>query len=234
MADNTDLMTARFMNKPVKNEARSKEAGCPKYDDMVICEIRAAANKQTVWHFPALEICGWVEDENGRHEQTYATRYPDQYKKFLAGEAQSMSGTPLEELPFLTQAKRLELKALNVYTGEALSMLDGQNLKLLGIGGRELKNQAIAYLDKAAGSADVTKLAAENVQMKDTLRDLQEQIAAMKAAGNGPALASTGFDTWADTDLKDHIEKATGARPRGNPSHATLVGMANSLEDEAA
>ena len=65
------------------------------------------------------------------------------------------AGTPLSELTFLSQGKRLELKALNIHTAEALASLDGGPLKMLGIGGREMKNQAAAYLAKAAGNADV-------------------------------------------------------------------------------
>lgn len=232
MADNKDLVFPQFKILTTKNDAKSKLAGRPIFDEMEVCEIRMAANKQTVAVFPAHEVSGWVEDENGRSEQTYAMKYPDQYKKFKAGEAQAMSGTPLEELPFLTQSKRMELKALNIYTAEALSMLDGQNLKLLGIGGRELKNQAIAYLDKAAGTADVTKLASDNALMKDTIEQMQKQIAAMQAGVVPPT--ESAFEDWADADLKDHIEKASGARPRGNPSHATLVRMADELEQAAA
>lgn len=226
MAENKDLVYAQFKILSTKNEASSKTAGRPIFDDMEICEIRFSANKQTVGCFPAHEVSGWVEGEDGRTEQTYAMRFPDQYKKFKAGEAQAMSGTPLEELPFLTQSKRLELKALNIYTAEALSMLDGQNLKLLGIGGRELKNQAVAYLENAAGSADVTKMASEIETLKETVRQLQAQRA--------PVTETSSFEDWDDVALKDHIEAATGARPRGNPSHATLVGMANSLEAKAA
>lgn len=234
MADNKDLVFPQFKILTTRNDAKSKEMGRPIYDDLEVCEIRMAANKQTVAVFPAHEVSGWVDGEDGtRTEQTYAMRYPDQYKKFKAGEAQAMSGTPLEELPFLTQSKRMELKALNIYTAEALSMLDGQNLKLLGIGGRELKNQAIAYLENAAGSADVTKLASDNALLKDQIAELREQMAALQKQATLPAAASA-FDDWADGDLKDHIEKATGSRPRGNPSHATLVGMANSLEQAAA
>lgn len=232
MADNSNLVHATFKIHTSKNEAQTKEKGRPIFDDLEVVEIRMAANKQTVAIFPAHEVAGWIDQPDGtREEQTYAMRYAEQYKKFKAGEAQAMSGTPLEELTFLTQSKRMELKALNIYTAEALSMLDGAPLKLLGIGGRELKNQAEAYLKNAEGSADVTKLASDNVLMKDTIADLQAQVAALTKAAKP---AATGFDGWDDVALKDHIEKATGARPRGNPSHQTLVSMANSIGEEAA
>ena len=45
-------------------------------------------------------------------------------------------------LPFLTEASRAELRALNIYTVEALAAIDGQELKNLGHGGRDMKNKA--------------------------------------------------------------------------------------------
>jgi hypothetical protein len=160
-----------FKNHSTMNEAKSKELGRPVYDDLEVIEIRFAANRQTVGVFPAHELCEWGVDQNTgiRQRITYAQKYPDQYKAFKHGAAQSASGTPIEELTFLTQGKRLELKALNIYTAEALAELDGVNLKALGMSGRELKNQAQAYLDAAASTSDVLKMAAEIETLKAQL-----------------------------------------------------------------
>lgn len=233
MSDNSSLMVPRFFVHTVLNEGKSKEAGRPIYDEMEACEIRFAANKQTVAVFPAHEIWSIVESPDGMREpQTYAMRFSELYRKFKAGEAQAMSGTPLEELPFLTAGKRLELKALSIFTAETLAALDGQPLKQLGMKGRELKNQAQAYLDNAAGSADVTKLAAANESQKEQIKLLQEQVRAIQvgvAAKVEPA-SESAFESWDDTDIKEYIKSETGAAPRGNPSHATLVGMADEIE----
>src|SRR5690348_14260170 len=154
MSDSNALVVATFRMHSTQNKKKSQEAGRPIFDDIEVCEIRLAANKQTVAVFPAHEVWKWQETPDGWREQvTYAMRFPEQYKRFKEGQAQVQSGTPLDELPFLTQGKRLELKALNIYTAESLAALDGSPLKLLGVGGRELKNQAQAYLDNAKGSA---------------------------------------------------------------------------------
>jgi hypothetical protein len=76
------------------------------------------------------------------------------------------------------EGKRRELKALGVNTVEQLASLDGTPLKQLGMGGREMKNQAQAYLDNAAGSADVTNLAAQVAALTQQLseeRHLREE-----------------------------------------------------------
>ncbi|GAA3099179.1 hypothetical protein GCM10010520_50750 [Rhizobium viscosum] len=149
-------------------------------------EIRFSGNKQTVGVFPAHEQCKWGDDpvRGERTRITYAQKFNDQYKKFKAGEAQAAHGTPLEELTFLTQGKRLELKALNIYTVEALAALDGNNLRMLDMGGRELKTQAQFYLDSAARNHDAGSLAAEVASLRKQLSDLQQgKPAATKKGG---------------------------------------------------
>ncbi len=114
---------------------------------------------------------------------SYAEAYPEQYRKFKASEQQTVAGTPLSEAPFLTEGKRRELRALNIHSIEALAALDGQNLKTLGMGGRELKNQAVAYLEKAQGSADVTGMAAQIAKMQENIDLLMAENAPGAAEG---------------------------------------------------
>ncbi|MBA4774306.1 MAG: hypothetical protein H2044_01450 [Rhizobiales bacterium] len=173
--NNSSLTYPVFKTLSVINEAESKKKGRPVYDDQEVCEIRFSANKQTVGVFPAHEQCEWAEDPitSERVRITYAQKFNEQYRKFKAGAAQSASGTPVEELPFLTQGKRLELKALNIYTAEALAALDGNNLKMLGMGGRDLKNQAQRYLDNASKSADIASVLSENDDLRRRLAELE-------------------------------------------------------------
>lgn len=239
---NENLIFARFFNHTIPDEGASKKAGCPKYKDIECIEMRYAGNKQTVHVAPAHEV--FKRDRNFSTgevtEVTYALAYNDQYKKFKAGEAQDASGTPLAELPFLTQAKRLELKALNIHTAEALAMIDGPNLKMLGMGGRELKNQAQAYLDNAKGSVDVVNMAAQIATLQAELAALKGQSATEDpAAETDPANPNASpfaspFADWAAEDLKNWIAEQSGERPKGNPGHATLVKRADEINAELA
>jgi uncharacterized protein YdbL (DUF1318 family) len=213
-----------------KNEAKSKEAGRPIFEDMEVVEVRFAGDRNKVSVFPAHSICGEMQDDEGDTRKiTYAERWSDQYKRFKSKTQQIAEGTPVDELPFLTQAKRSELKALSIYTAEALAALDGQPLKNLGQGGRDLKNQAQAYLDNAKGSANVTKMAAE-------LEELRRTVAELRADKTG--VSDSEFASWSADQIKDWIEDKIGERPKGNPSHTTLVKRADeisvSLSDEAA
>ena len=213
-----------------ENKAKTLQAGRPIFDEMEVVEVRFAGDKLKVSVFPAHEICGEMQDEDGNTRKiTYAERWSRQYERFKARTAQVAEGTPLSELPFLTEARRSELRALSIYTAEALAALDGQPLKNIGQSGRDLKNQAQAYLDRAAGTADVTKMAAE-------IADLKALVADLRADKEG--VSDSEFATWSADQIKDWIAEKLGERPKGNPSHATLVKRADeiavSLADEAA
>lgn len=227
---NKDAVVPVFKVHSIPNDAKTKEKGRPIYDDIEVCEIRMAGNRNTVGVFPAHDVWKWEErDGFNREPVTYAMRFQKQYEAFKASGAQALEGTPLEELPFLAQGKRLELKALNVHTAEALASLDGQMLKNLGMGGRELKNQAKAYLDAASSSADVTKLAGENEALREQIEAMRRDMEMLNAAKTTPAESKSPFADEDDEMLKELIAEATGSRPRGNPSHETLVRMADEV-----
>ncbi len=224
---NENLLVPIFKIHTTINEAKSKQAGRPIYDDFEVVEIRFAGDRQKVAVFPAHEAEPNATREsiaNGGDVVTYAMVYNDQYKRFKAQEMQVAEGTPLSELTFLTEAKRRELKALNIHTAEALATLDGGPLKQLGMGGRELKSQAQAYLEKAAGSADVTRLAFENVDLRRQIDDLRAQMAGLAAPAPEPA--EKPLEDCTDAELKAFIKRETGEGVKGNPSRETLLNRA--------
>lgn len=246
MADEENRLVVKFRADKVKNEAKTKLAGRPIFDDIELVEIRSAGDRNTVKVFPAHAQHRWRANEDGEQEvETYAMRWSEQYRRFKENRQQIQDGTPLSELPFLTEAKRAELKALNIHTAETLAALDGLNLKTLGMGGRELKNQAEAYIENASGSATVTKMATQ-------IAELQAQLAALTAIpAPAPQPPQTNdfvepgsepfeepqpddFEDSSDEELKVYIAAQTGQRPRGTPSHETLVRMAREASQQVA
>lgn len=223
----------RFYVKPVENKKRSKEEGRPIFDDREMVEIRFPGDKNRVHHAPAHESY-----RRGRDGQniTWAMEFPKHYEAFKDNIEYFGEGTPISELPFLTESKRSELRALNIHTAESLAALDGAALARLGMGGRALKDQAAEYINAAAGSAPNLKAVAENTELREMIKSLQDQINGQSNVSE-PASASP-FDDWEDADLKTFIKEATGKLPAGNPKHETLVSLAdnanNSLKEDAA
>lgn len=217
VAVNNDSQTIpSFEMLATPNAKKSKEAGRPIYDEQEVCRIRFAGNKQTVGVFPAHEVFRQGPDEFGFvGDVTYAMEYNDAYLKFKNGEAQTVAGTPLAELPFLSTGKRLELKALNIHTAETLAALDGQPLKTLGPGGRDLKNQAIAYLETAAGTANQAQLHDELEKRDAQIALLMEQVNSLMTSKGATAAEPaeptkmSAFEEFEDADIINWIKDAS-------------------------
>lgn len=219
---NQDLISPRFYTAAVENPVESKKQGRPIFEDKEFVEVKFAGDKLRVHVAPAHEYYKRRSLPNGDSEWiTYAQEFQPIYERFKQGLIEQGTGTPLSELPFLTESKRAELKALNVKTAEALAQLDGGPLKMLGMGGRDLKNQAQAYLDKANGSADVTRLAADNDALRALIADLQKQVGelqgsaktgtatkASKASKSPPREAGdpSPFESYEDDDIRNWLQ----------------------------
>jgi cell division protein FtsB len=227
-------LRVRFVQVGVPDKAATKKEGRPVFRDEEFAEIYWAGDRSKGGNlFPALQPM-W---HRGGRYVTPAEMWHREYQQFKAGNTEAIIGTPLDELPFLTQAKRAELKALNIHTAEALAQLDGTFLQRLGMGGRALKDQAQAYIDHAKETALETRLAAENANLKDQMEAMQEQIAQLMSGATAPAPQTqeepSRFEDWPDDELKKYIKETTGSAPRGVPAHATLVRMAQDATSEA-
>jgi len=228
MRDPDDALVAIFKHHAIKNEGKSIKEGRPIYDDMEIVEIRFAGSR-SVSVFPAMAFSHWKNDpDTGEQTKvTYAERFPRQYRQFKEQTAQTKAGTPLGHAPFLTEARRAELRALNIYTVEALAHVDGQELKNLGHGGRELKNKAQEYIAESKQNAPNMAMAAELEALK-ARNAVHEDDAKAKAEKSAEP-----FDDMTLDMLRDFIQTNTGHAPHGSINRKTLVRMATEAQRKA-
>lgn len=234
----------------VKDEVASRKAGHAVYKEEIICEIRIPADRNRVFATPHTAAC-MVDGQ----WTTYAERFPREFQRYMEKKGPSVVGTPLHEAPWISTAKRAELRALNVHTIEILAGLSGQPAKNLGIGGMALIEQAKAWLETAKSNAVPTRLAAENAELRELMAQMKADIAAMKGGAPKPeepdydndgnianmpvdedgepnptGYYKSHFEHWDDASLKQLIKKKTGEGVRGNPSHATLVARAEEVK----
>jgi hypothetical protein len=222
--DPDDLLVVTFKYLPMENAAESLKAGRPIFEDVEVCEIRAPGMRD--WKvFPAHFFARWVDDPftGTQRQETYAERFQHQYRQFQAHAAQTKTGTPLDYAKFLTDARRAELRAMNVYTVEALAAVDGAELKNLGMGARDLKNQAIAYLEETKNGAVSKQMEVELEALRTRNVLLEEDNAMLRSL---KAKAEAEFAEMSDTQLKEFIAAHTGHTPLGNPNRKTLIRMA--------
>jgi hypothetical protein len=234
--DPDSTIVALFKHHAVKNEGRSVKEGRPIYDDMEICEIRFAGSRN-VSVFPALAFSHWGNDDATQEQVaiTYAERFPRQYRQFKEHTMQTKSGTPLTHVPFLTEARRAELRALNIYTAEALAHVDGQELKNLGSYGRDLKNKAIEFIADAKLGAPTAEVMAELEALRARNQVLEEDAKAIADMSDKDAEKTGGpFDHMTAEMLRDFIKTNTGHAPHGSLNRKTLVRMANEAQQKVA
>jgi hypothetical protein len=218
-------LVALFRNHAMPNEAKSIAENRLICDDVEIVEIRAPGSRN-VHVFPATAVSHWDTDPHtgGQRKVTYAERFSRQYQQFKSQVAQTKSGTPLTHAPFLTEGRRAELRAQNVYTVEQLALIDGNELKNLGPGGRDMKNRAQEYMADAKRGAPSAHLAAELEALRAKNATLEEDLEAAKKAA--AAQGDAEFDDMTDDQLKAFIRTQTGHVPAGSPGRKTLVRMA--------
>jgi hypothetical protein len=246
MADEKLGVIPFFYSAPVEERAASRKEGRPIFRDCDMVKLRYVGDKTRELHAPVVDR--FIRGPEGRW-LTYSEVFADQYKAWKAGQDYTEAGTPLSEVPFLTEARRAELRALNVFSLEQLADLPDRAAKALGMGGTELMAKARAMVEKASGSAVETRLAAENAALRTQMEAIQAQVAELmdtKTTAPKPAEAAnpdddgpSAFDGYSDEDLKAYIKDSTGAAPRGQPSRATLLRMAEEIvskdrESEAA
>ena len=231
-----DRLVALFKHLAIKNEAKSAEAGRPIYDDAEVCEIRAPGSRN-VSVFPAFAVSHWSGDHYGGEQVkvTYAERFQHQYRQFKMEQAQTKSGTPLQHAPFLTEARKAEMRAQNIYTVEQLAAIEGAELKNLGPGGRELKNKAEEYMAEAKVNAPNLKMADELEQMRARNAILEEDMKSLKAREEAKSEnADAEYDDMSLDQLRELITTNTGHAPHGALNRKTLVRMARDSQVKAA
>ena len=215
---------ARFFMQRVENEAKSKEAKAIVYDEVEMVEFLIPGDDK-------LRPVNFAHEDAG-YGLTFAEKFFEAYARFKNDDHSQRAGTLLEEWPALSQARAAELKRYNIFTIEDLASLPDTNLNRLGMGGRQLRSEAKAYLaekkdDKTAG-------------MERELAELRDMVKALLAAQQKPAalveelepIADDGLmriEDMSDDQLKGYIKRVSGEGIRGNPSRATLIARVQAL-----
>jgi hypothetical protein len=110
-------------------------------------------------------------------------------------------------------------------------VVDGPELKNLGPGGRELKNQATAFLEGGTDLARINKLEAELLEMRAINEVLQDDL---KLRPKDKPAPTTEFDDMSDDQLRAHIRSLSGVDPKGNVPRKTLIRMAQEQKGNVA
>lgn len=222
-------ITPLFRYESIEDINKSEREGHLVKKMIQVVEVRFAGSKN---YSPVFPVDAMWKIENGR-SMTYAERWADQYRAFIAGANQEAQGTPLEMLRTygMSDANLSLCRALRIYSIEALYHLEGDALKGLGMVSNTLKDMARAYMaDRAKSNDGVNEMAA----LRAELAALKAQIIPVKepTPAEVDALVQASDDEYAamsNDQLKEAIAEKVGSKPRGNPSRETLVASLREL-----
>src|SRR5579871_4014755 len=161
----------RFKTEAVHLPFKSKAAGRPIYEDREFVEILIPGDRRSMAVEP-------VTDE-------HKARWPDAYAAFRAGREAPLEGTPLADWPnsALTRSRVEELAYFNIRTVEHLAALNDAQLQALGMGARELREAARAFLEVASkGTGPLERLVVQNLSLQDEVERLERALAEARVA----------------------------------------------------
>jgi len=168
-----------FYLEAIKDEESSLKEGRPIFRDVEFIKIIPVGDKHTV-------VCRPVKKFDDHQSPSDANRWPKQYAAFKNKQTQVNDGTPVEEWPILTKSQAMMFKSVNVHTVEQLAAVSDTNLNNLGMGAREYREKAKAYIENAKGGSGVLALQEENKFFKEQIEALKNQIAALSENSEKP------------------------------------------------
>lgn len=162
----------RFFFLPILDELKTKAEGRPIYTEIEMVEVLTPGSKDVLHRK--------VNDMD-------KARFKEKYDAFASMAQQQVTGTPLNQFPFISASDRKELEYFNVFTGEQLINMPDGNIDRVGVNGRDLIKKVKAYMDMAKDTAVVSRMTEENEHLKQEMaliKQQMDQILQLKAMAN--------------------------------------------------
>lgn len=174
-----------FELRAVEDRQASIKAGHAVYTDVPFALVTPMGSKDQV-EFVAEDWLKMLADEvrNGRFPQTWLEGFKLSFKGWQEGVEVPPNGTAIRNWPPATPAEVKMLQDLKILTVEDLANANESLLTAIGIGGRQLRERARAWLTVAAAGAPAEELSAmkKELEEKDArIKELTDQVTKLKA-----------------------------------------------------
>jgi hypothetical protein len=107
------------------------------------------------------------------HKQAYA--------QWKTTQQQPVDGTPLTQVPWLSQSQIKELNAINIMSLEHLAEMSDATIQRVGMGGNDLRKKAQTYIKAATDTALVMRLETELQSRDRDIERLTKEIQSISA-----------------------------------------------------
>lgn len=175
-----------FELRAVEDRQASIKAGHAVYSDVPFALVTPMGSKDQV-EFIAEDWLKMLSDEvrNGRFPRTWLEGFKASFKGWQEGVEVPPNGTAIRNWPPATPAEVKMLQDLKILTVEDLANANESLLTAIGIGGRQLRERARAWLTVAAAGAPAEELSAmrEELSAKDArIQELSAQVKELSEA----------------------------------------------------
>jgi hypothetical protein len=164
LAPGPDGELLRFFYDSVHNEQASIAEGRAIFDTALYVDIITPGQMSSTPRFE-LERTWSEQSIKALGISTHFTRshkyneYVEQIEKFKRLDlAEDLGGTPLKQWPLISRGMAASLSGLHIHTVEALAGIADTSLDNIGMGARDLREQARSFLAISQGSAEVSQL----------------------------------------------------------------------------
>ncbi len=165
-------LIAQFEMLPVHMAFKSEQEGRPIYEERPHLRIAFPGDRTR-------ELLRPVKMQDDALGPSDLNRFPQQWAAFQAQCEPVVEGTPLAEWPLINRAQVLEFAALNIRTVEQLASVPDTTLHTMGMGGRTVRDKAKAWLDKARGGSELSRIMARLEALENENAALRRQQAAV-------------------------------------------------------
>lgn len=139
-------------------------------EEITVPEEKNIYTKRVI--YPRLEkLKDWVK--NGHKSQNILIDYEQKWEHFLNKEDAPIVGTPLKDWNGAPESVRRRAIDIGLRSVEEVADMDDATIQNIGMGGRDMKNKAIAFLDQ---NLNPLKAAAEISELKKMLTEMQVKL----------------------------------------------------------
>ena len=176
-----------FEQRAIEDRNASIAAGGLVMRDVDYVIVRQVGCKDTV----EKEAEGWLADiekaaAQGTYPGEWVRHFREKYQAFKAGQAEPELGLSVRQWPSLSKAQAENLIAAGVRTVEDVAVMNEPTMQRVGMGARELKGKAKAYVesrDQNKAAEQITALQAQLGDRETRIEALEARLAALEAGG---------------------------------------------------
>lgn len=163
-----------FETRAIEDRNASIEAGHYVAHDVDYVVITPAGSKDQIERI-AEEWLAQIRKQSaeGKYNPVWVQHFEAVYRQWKETNTIPDNGTSIKAWPLLSPAQSATVLAANIRTVEDLAAANEDCIRRLGMGGRDLKAKAVAWLESAK---DHGKVAAENAALKLELEALRLQV----------------------------------------------------------